>query len=66
MAIEDTYYGVDQYESTVYKVFVQWDEDEAGLRKGRPEVIIEPIAEFQKRENAQAFVRAWNQDQSPT
>lgn len=63
--MEEVYYGLDQTDNTVYKVTLQWEVDEAGVKTGRPDVIVEPIAEFERRDNAKAFVRAWNQDTGP-
>ena len=60
MADIDTYYGRDLFENMVYKVTLQWNNDEAGVRVGRPDVIVEPMGEFRTKDNAIAFVRAWN------
>lgn len=58
----DTYYGIDERPTynTVYRITLEWSTDEAGVRAGRPDVTVEPLAEFEKRDNALAFVRAWN------
>jgi hypothetical protein len=63
VADTSTYYGIDQFENIVYKVTLQWDVDEAGVREERPDVIVEPIGEFRTKDSAQAVVRAWNHPQ---
>lgn len=60
MADVDVYYGVDQFENTVYRVSLRWETDEAGVKVGRPDVIVGKMAEFSAKDDALAFVRAWN------